>query len=366
MGADAWHEFLAAQVRAAGSVGEFDGQKRVLRFGSLEDEYRAICSGGAIVDRGYRALIEVSGGDRGDWLHNLTTNQIRSLTPGEGVYAFVLNLQGRILFDVNVLAVDNSLWVDLNRAYLTEALAHFEKYLITEDVTLVDRSDEFRRSGVVFGESAAIGDRAGLPNLKAMAAGSNAMGSIEGEAVRVARNDFCGTSAAELFVPRSAGEAVWEALTGGEGALMPVGDEALEVRRIERGIPCPNREFAGDSLPAETRQLARAVSFQKGCYLGQEVVERMRSRGVVARLLSGLITEGEMVPEIGSEVRKEDGSVVGTVTSSCRSLAFGKPLCLAYLKKGAADPGTALCVRANGVEVEARVTDWPPVGEALD
>lgn len=362
----AWDEHLAALVTDAGAIGEFDGRKRVLRFGEIEDEYRAICRGGAMVDRGDRALIEVTGDDRADWLHNLTTNQVRTLSPGEGVYAFVLNVQGRILFDVNVFVLEKALWVDLDREHLAPALAHFDKYLITEDAALADRTDEFRRLGVVFGDSAAFADRAGASNLRTMAAGAIAGGAIGGVAVRVARNDFCGTPAAELFVPKSSGEAVWAALIGGDNALTPAGDEALDIRRIERGIPRFHRECAGEHLPAETRQFARAVSFQKGCYLGQEVVERMRSRGVVARLLSGLVIEGESVPCVGAAVCGADGAAVGTVTSACRSIELGKSLCLAYLKKGAAAAGAPLRVGDGDAAVDAQVTNWPPVGEPLD
>ena len=120
-------------------------------FATLNTEYRTVEAGPAIVDRPCRWLLEIEGADRAEWLHNLTSNQVKMLSPGEGNYAFVLNVQGRILFDINLFIRPNSIWIDLDRRFVETAKKHFSKYTITERVTLTDRTAEFSRLGLIGG-----------------------------------------------------------------------------------------------------------------------------------------------------------------------------------------------------------------------
>jgi folate-binding protein YgfZ len=144
-----------------------------------------------------------------------------------------------------------------------------------------------------------------------------------------------------------------------------VGREAADIRRIEAGIPWSGREITEEYLPAETNQMARAVANQKGCYLGQEIVERMRARGALARKLSGIRCEGDAVPPGGAQVLDNAGKTVGTVTSACRSLALDRPVALAYLKTAATSPGAAVQVAWEGGIQPATVTELPFVGLAF-
>lgn len=355
----------------------------------LENEYRALGAGPAIVDRSYRALLEVTGADRATWLHNLTTNQVKNLGRGEGNYAFVLNNQGRILFDVNILARAESIWVDLDRRFLQTAKKHFSKYAITEDVTVVDRSEEFVRLGLVGPKAVALLAELGAANAEAMAQLSHVtiqipeadqshgrkladtntdqnrdcQGAVHvsatvnrsmSVAVLVMRHDFCGPFAVELFVPADRAVEFRGAMIDQHRAI-PVGDDAVQVHRIEAGIPWPGHEITDEYLPAETRQLERAVSFQKGCYLGQEVVERMRSRHVVARQLVGLRLDGPPIPALKSEVSDTEGKPMGHVTSSCHSQLLNCPIALAYVKTASSSTGSRLTVSG----ASATVVDLP-------
>jgi folate-binding protein YgfZ len=179
--------------------------------------------------------------------------------------------------------------------------------------------------------------------------------------IEVLRNDFCGVFAVDLFVPVSAA-ASFEAEIKGPHRPMPacrVDDEVVQIRRIEAGIPWPGAEITDEVLSAETRQLERAVSFQKGCYLGQEIVERMRARKVVAKMLSGLKVSGESVPSVGAEVIADTGAVVGTITSSCHSVALNAPIALAYIKTGFGVNGAALRVKWGEQVASAVVVALP-------
>jgi folate-binding protein YgfZ len=320
----------------------------------LENEYRALDIGPAIVDRPYRALLEVTGADRATWLHNLTTNQVKNLGRGEGNYAFVLNIQGRILFDVNMLVRAESIWVDLDRRFLETAKKHFSKYAITEDVTVVDRSAEFVRFALVGPGAVALLAELGAANAAAMPTLGLSQIEWRGVVVPLIRHDFCGPFGVELFVPaEQAVEFRQECCESGKA--VPVGDDAVQVHRIEAGIPWPGHEITDEYLPAETRQLDRAVNYQKGCYLGQEVVERMRSRAVVARQLVGLRLDGSAIPALRSEISDPGGKPIGQVTSSCHSPALNCPIALAYVKTASSSTGSRLTVSG----APATIVDLP-------
>ncbi len=347
----------------------------------MEAEYRALSVGPGLVDRTYRALLEIEGTDRAAWLHNLTTNQVKNLGRGEGNYAFVLNIQGRILFDVNVLVRADSIWLDLDRCFLETAKKHFAKYVITEDVTVVDRSGDFARFGLVGGQAVALLADLGASNASAMAQLSQAniewsvadpnrdcKGAVHAAAnvdrsmavaVLMVRHDFCGPFGVELFVPRDHAVEFHRAMIEQHGAI-PVGNEAVQVHRIEAGIPWPGHEITDEYLPAETRQLERAVNYQKGCYLGQEVVERMRSRAFVARQFVGLRIEGSTVPTLKSQILESEGKPTGVVTSACHSPLLDCPNALAYVRTVHSTPGTRLSIAHEGEpNLPVSVVDLP-------
>lgn len=333
----------------------------ILKADSVKQQYTALNSGPAWVDRSCRALLEVTGKDRVVWAHNLTTNQVKSLTRDEGNYAFVLNVQGRILFDLNLTVRAESIWIDLDRRFLATALDHFNKYIIMEDVRLADRSGEFMR--VALAGERAKGLLAELGASHAAAMPSVSMTTLTWRETRIdcLRSDFCGVFAVDLFLPVQMGPEFVASIAGLQRSepAIHVRDEVAQIRGIEAGIPWPGAEITDEVLPAETRQLERAVSSQKGCYLGQEIVERMRARKVVAKVLSGLRLSGEVVPPPGVEVMAEGGAVVGKITSACHSVALNAPIALAYIKTSSAAPGAALQVKWGDQVASAVVSALP-------
>ncbi len=349
-----WREFIASQVGGAGrSLADSGGT-------APAGQYEALATGPALVARHERALLEISGRDRTAWLHNLTTNQVKTLNVGEGNYAFVLNVQGRILFDVNVLVRGDSIWVDLDRQFLEAAKKHFAKYTITEEVVIRDRTTDFARlalAGKAAGEVATALGAAHAPAMAQLSVGQLREPTL-GLEIPFVRHDFCGPFGIEVFVPQERAVELWTVLCERWHAI-PVGDAAVQVRRIEAGIPWPGREITIEYLPAETRQHDRAVSFQKGCYLGQEVVERMRSRHVVARQLVGLRIEGSAIPDLKSQISDQDGKPVGEVTSTCHSPLLNAPVALGYIKTALSNPGSRLTVMAGGAALPAVVTGLP-------
>ena len=357
----AWEQFVEEQLHGGAAVTRDMGQALVSRFGDLDAEYRALSEGPALVDRSYVGLLEVTGTDRPVWLHNLTTNDIKTLSPGEGCYAFALNVRGRILFDLDIRVREGSIGIDLDRRVLSSARSHLQKYIITEDVTVADRSDDFVRLALAGSEAKKLLGELGAAHAAVMPWFGTAEMKWRDHAVSVIRNDFCGPFAVDLLVPAEVAVDFWRWVSDASRSLraVPVGYDAAEVHRIEAGLPRPFREITDEYLPAETRQLDRAVSFTKGCYLGQEVVERMRSRGQVARQLVGLTLEGDAVPPSGAKLTSDQNQPVGPLTSACRSITRDGVIGLGYVRTTSAAPGTSLQVGWEDRSARAVVTDLP-------
>lgn len=313
--------------------------------------------GPALVDRGDRAILEVRGKDRAGWLHNLTTNQVKPLRPGDGNYAFALNAKGRILFDLVVLVRGDCIWLSLDQRFRETALAHLNKYIIMEDVSLADRSGELTCVGLCgrrAPELLAGGESGPAPNAPLYA---NLDLTCSGVPLTLVRDDFCGPWAVDLIAPHSAAVDVAQDLAA--RSAVPVSADAVEACRVEAGIPWPGREITDEYLPAETGLLASALSFNKGCYLGQEIVERMRARQMAARHLVGLRLEGEFLPVPGAAVLDAEGRTVGTATSVCASAVTGGGIALAYVRSGCHTPGTSVRVAGVGGGVPASVAALP-------
>lgn len=356
-----WLPFVDKLLESGSEPTAAYGRPCVGRFGAIEREYDALAGGPAIVDRSYRGLLEITGSDRSPWLHNLTTNQVKTLSSGDGNYAFTLNLKGRILFDLNLMIRADSIWIDLDRRFIAIAMQHFDKYTIMEDVKVADRSDDWVRLGLVGSHAPEVVSRFGATtaaNLPFLGMTDMRFSDVE---VPLLRNDFCGPFAIELFVPAEHAVDCWKSLTDESQSpyAAVVGDDAVQVRRIEAGIPWSLHEITEEYLPAETGLLEKAVNYNKGCYLGQEVVERMRSRKVVARRLMGLEIGGSDCPKAPADLVDADAKVVGKLTSVCHSPAKAGLIGLGYVKTASGAVGGRLSVSWEGGKAEGVLVDLP-------
>lgn len=273
----------------------------------------------------------VVGADRKSWLHNLVTNAVKTLDDRSGNYAFACDLRGRIQFDLNILALPERLLLDLDASHVAAAAAHFERYLITEDARIDDVSTQFARLGCCGDRAAGPAAAMGVTNFPAMAALSSV--ELTGGATFF-RHDFAGSPGFELIVPRDQAVSWWERLLA--AGATPAGFNAIDALRIEAGIPWLGRDIDDKTLPAETQQIERAVSFKKGCYLGQEVVERMRSHASLARRLVRLRIAGGAAPPIPTALMKA-GVETGKVTSAAVHPVAGDVVALGYLKSTVRD-----------------------------
>lgn len=314
-------------------------------FDDPATEYRVATSQAAFFDRGERGWIRVEGRDRRTWLNNLITNDIRGLAADAGCYAFALDVKGRIQFDLNVFNAADALWLDVDATIAPKAIKNLELHAITEDVRMVDVSHSFARLGCVGPRSGDIAARLGVRDYDTLPALT--LHHIT-DVVMLFRHDFTGMPGFELTVS-GAPAADWLRRITQAGAA-PVGRATLEVLRIEAGIPMLGRELDDTVLPAETGCLERAVSISKGCYLGQEIVERMRSRGSLARRLVRLhLSDAKSITPPCSIF--ENGNAIGRVTSLARHPVRGDWHGLGYLKTKISDTAR-LSIGEDGCNID--------------
>ena len=347
-----FHESNGAQF------GEGDGWLLPAQFGDTAAEYAAVRSAAGLIDLSHRGLLQLTGADRVSFLQGMVSNDVQALQPGEGQYATVLNQQGKVLADARVLCSENSLYLDVWEIIKDKIAEHLNRYLVADEVEIADRTDEY---GIISlqGPHAepclrTLVGQADLPGRLA----EHRMLNTDGAQVCVVRASSTGEMGYDLIIPRSHLKTIAQRLTEAakrfSGAW--VGEKAHNILRVEAGIPRYGVDFTEDNLLLEVG-LDQAVSFTKGCYLGQEVVERIRSRGHVNKKLVGLILEGREPASRGDALFSD--KQVGSITSSVHSPALGKPVALGYVYKDYWSPDTRLSLNHDGVSIEAKVAALP-------
>lgn len=325
---------FAALVGSESNSARARGAELIAHFDSPADEYRRVRESAGLFDRSDRGLAIVTGPDRKTWLHNVVTNAVNTLADDAGCYAFAIDIRGRVVFDLNILALPDQLWLDIDAAVLPAALTHLNKFLIMEKAEISDARDRFARLGVAGPQAAAIADRLGVPKFNELSALRNFW--IENGSVRFVRHDFAGIPGFELILPRTEAAAWWQRMTSDLG-VRPAGFDTLDALRIEAGIPWLGRDIDEKTLPPETGQIERGISYKKGCYLGQEVIERMRSHGSSARRLVRLRLDngaGIEPPFTLKAVELEAGRATSLVPHP-----LGGWIGLGYLKSSIKDAG---------------------------
>jgi folate-binding protein YgfZ len=307
----------------------------------LDAQYRQLREECGLLDRSDRGKLVVAGSEAAEYLQGQLTNDVEALTPGEGQYAALLDRKGHIQADMRVLRTSpDEIWVDTEPEALAVALRHLETYKIGREVTLVDVSAERAILSLIGPRSAEIAATAVLPEF---ACEATAVGGVECLAV--------GTDAGiDLIVTTADAAKLRDVLTAAGAA--EVGPEAAEVVRIEAGTPRFGAEMSAETMPAEAGIVERAVSFTKGCYIGQEPVARLHYKGRPNRHLRGLELSDPAPPGASLRLGEKD---VGRIGSARVSPARG-PIGLAIVRREA-EPGVELSVGEDGVT--ARVVDLP-------
>jgi folate-binding protein YgfZ len=301
----------------------------------------------AFVDRSDRGRIVVSGTERASYLQGLLTNDIVALKAGQGCYTAYLTAQGRMIADLYAYELGDVLLLTMGGGVKDGVMAKLDQFIFSEDVQLGDVTGTFAQIAVVGPESAimvaSIVHGLSAEALRAMPEHGNVRGEWAGGAAIVTRVADTGEAGFDLYIERAQAGALKAALaTAGASEL----DEATaEAIRIEAGVPLFGRDMDEETIPLEAGIESRAISFSKGCYVGQEVIIRVlhRGHGRVARKLVGLTLDGGDAPAAGAAVRSGDREI-GRVTSSTASPALQRPIALAYVHRDFLEPGTTVTV----------------------
>ena len=341
---------LQEKLTAAGAhLAPYRGADTAASFGDTATEFRALLEGAAIFDASWQAKLVLSGEDRVRWLNGMVTNNIRDLALSHGNYSFVLNPQGRNLGDLTTYNRGDYLLVTTDQEQAPKLKQVFDQYIIMDDVEVEDISDKLASLGIAGPKAADVLRTAGI-DVATLASGEVADPVWQGVGLSVARSVLPQMDGYELWSTAENLDPVWDALVA--SGAKPVGSDALELYRISRGVPRYGVDLRERDLPQETAQ-QHVLNFAKGCYVGQEIVERIRSRGNVHRTLVGFEVQGDF-PAAGEKVTADEKQV-GEVTSAAR-LPFPrgeKTLALGYIRREFADPGTPVNVGAHAAVVSA-------------
>jgi folate-binding protein YgfZ len=321
-------------------------------------EYRVACANAVLIDVSHRTRIVLTGRDRAEFLHNFCTNEVKRLPGGSGCEAFLTNARGKILAQAWIFARPESLWLEADPGLGPKILQHLDHYLIAEDVVLTDRTAEVAQLMLTGPEAEAILSRAAGTDLTGTVNLQHWPVSLGGIECHLQRRDTLGPHDIDIFCPADAAGQVWQALLL-QGAR-PAGLSTYEILRLEAGTPEYGRDIDESNYPQEVGRDSRAISFTKGCYLGQEPVVMIRDRGQVQRFLVGLKWAGDHPAPAGARVLHA-GQEVGKITSSVHSPRLGSAIALAYVRRGQQAPETAVEVEWQGSTIAAQVKKLPLV-----
>ncbi|HET6371472.1 MAG TPA: aminomethyltransferase family protein [Nitrospiria bacterium] len=331
------------------------------RYGEVEEEYCAVRSSVGLCDCSHWGKVLLTGRDRGKFLHNLTSNEVASLKEGEGSYNTILTPKGRMLASFWVHALKDFLLIELDLTRSKRFIELLDKYTFFADVKMEDVTSEW---GVLLlaGPSTPLLVHAVLGTIPpSLPPGHFFMEEVGGKNAIFINRPAVGGHEYAVYVRSESVGSVWERLmeAGAPFGIKPVGQDALEILRIEAGIPRYGSDMDDSIIPVEAGLEERAISYTKGCYVGQEVIARIKTYGHVNKHLLGLRIHGDEVPGRGSKVFDLEGKEAGWTTSAVHSPELGGVIALAYLRPQVSSPDTEVVVEVGGARLAARVSPLP-------
>jgi folate-binding protein YgfZ len=330
------------------------------QFGDRLSEYRAACEHAALLDTNFRAIFSLAGPDRVRYLNAVLTSNIRDLAPGQGTIGLMLNPQGHILAELETFALEDRLLIFSHAFVREKTFATLDKFIIMDDATLADQTDasgtlaiEGPEAARIVAELTAIDISQHKPYDHVPATLKTSTGIVP---CRVIMRSLFGLPGAEILVAREHLSAAWNAASAAVCAAggSPIGYRALNTLRLEAGVPWFGVDFDEGQIPHEAALEHSHISYTKGCYTGQEIVERVRSRGHVNRRRTALAFSAAEPPQAGALLTVA-GSEVGHVTSAAFSPRAEKPIGMGYLKREHTQPGS----RVQCGDSEADVIELP-------
>lgn len=332
-------------------------------FSDIADEYSAAKEAVTLMERPYFGLLKVSGKDHVDLLHRMTTNELRNLKPGEGQINIFTDEKGRIVDRCSLQKFADAIGLITSPGRSEKIASWIEKYTFLEDVTVEDRAS---RLGIL----SVFGPR-GVDVLDALFADNPQMPLYHHKqmvwdkfAVRVYRTGELAVPTFDLIADWESLPALWEALMekGSEFGLKPMGEESYEVLRIENGWPVSGKDFDESRNPHEA-QMGPYLNFDKGCYIGQEVIARLDTYEKVQKYLTGIMLESNAMPRTRDAVRIA-GQEAGFLTSVIHSPGLKKNIALAYVRTNFIREGVEVLIESGEHKISGKLLKLPFVTAA--
>jgi folate-binding protein YgfZ len=341
----------------------------VLDYGAPLAEYAALHESAGVMDLGFRSRVCLTGADRARYLHGQVTNEVKKLQAGQGTYAALTTSKGKMESDLNIFCLEEELLLDFEPGLTKKISARLEKFIVADDVQLIDVAQHYGLLSVQGPKSADLIQALDLP-----AGGAGALPLKPLDSVKIShptlgeiylanhpRLGWSGLPGFDLFVPNAALVAVADKASAAARGLggRTVGWTAWETVRIESGTPRFGADMDETNLPLECGIESRAIAYDKGCYIGQEVINRIHSIGHVNRGLQGLRLGEELtsLPARGERLF-DSGKDVGYITSAVNSPKFGK-IALGYVRREAAYAGNELRLKTASGESPVTVVELP-------
>jgi folate-binding protein YgfZ len=328
------------------------------QFGDSSAEYKQAREHAALLDTNFHAIFSLTGPDRVRYLNAVLTSAVRDLSAGQGTIGLLLNAQGHIQAELETFAMEDRLLI-FGHAFLQEkTFATLDKFIIMDDATLADETAAFGTFAIEGPAAPAILHELTGVEIQTIGRYGHAATEIKTASgplpCRLIHHSFFGSPGAEVLLSRDHLQPAWQSASAavrshGGG---PVSYRALNALRLEAGIPWFGTDFDDRQIPHEAALEQTHISYTKGCYTGQEIVERVRSRGQVNRRRTGLAFSGAEPPPAGAPVTA-DGAEVGYVTSAAFSPRAGRPIGMGYLRRENTPPGARLqCGNLNAEIIE--------------
>ena len=312
----------------------------------LAEYYQAARHEAALVEKDWFGVLKLTGSDRASWLQGMVTNDVQKLRPGAGCYAVHLTPQGKIVAHMHILADEDALWLSLERATIPKLIGVFDKLLIMEDVQMVDSSDSHDILSVAGPKARPVleswlGEALQLEGLYSHR-------KFGGHRVIVSELGY------DVWVPRGQADKILRSLAQSGATAIDRG--TWDVLRTEAGIPLYGIDIDETTTLPELGE--NGISYEKGCYIGQEVVAKVKYIGHVNRRFVGLTLAGNDLPKPKSVILR-NGKETGYVTTTLFSPGLNRPIALGFVNRSAYAPGTAVEIVSTEKELAATIVELP-------
>lgn len=338
---------------------EVHGWEMPAHYGDPVAEHLNVRRGVGISDISHRGKVWISGKDRVMFLQKILSQDINKLTPNGGAYSTLLDVKGRMLAYMRIYRDEDSFLLDTEPCLSEKIVQILTHYLFREVVRIEDVTERY---GLLTVQGPLARDLLGRltgTEIKDMSECSHLNLHINGISCKVVRTSYTGEEGYDIYILQDEAAAVWG--TTGDTSPIPFGLDALETLRLEAGTPVYSVDMDEHTIPIEAN-LDRAISYEKGCYIGQETIARIKFRGHVNRTLTGFCMNEDIVPEKGDKICKVIHDIehdIGVITSSCLSPILKRPIALGYIRIEYNEPGEVVYIDRGTQRLMAIVTQLP-------